>query len=103
MLEHDRVFTAVFAANDQMANGVIWALRDHGLRVPEDVSVVGVDDSLADYVPNSRLTTVRFDNHQRGRTAFEHAIPSDPANNPVVAIRIPGTLVERASVAPVGL
>lgn len=103
MLEHDRVFTAVFAANDQMANGVIWALRDHGLRVPEDVSVVGVDDSLADYVPNSRLTTVRFDNHRRGRTAFEHAIPLDPVNNPVVAIRIPGTLVERASVAPVGL
>ena len=64
---------------------------------------VGVDDSLADYVPNSRLTTVRFDNHRRGRTAFEHAIPLDPVNNPVVAIRIPGTLVERASVAPVGL
>jgi len=53
--------TAIYAANDQMANGAIAALRDSGLRVPEDVSVVGVDDSLDDFVAHNELTTVRFD------------------------------------------
>ena len=99
MLEHDHDFTAVFAANDQMANGVICALRDRGLRVPEDVSVVGVDDSLVDYVPNCRLTTVRFDMSERGRTAFEYAVPENPTSGRVVAVRIPGQLIERGSVA----
>lgn len=40
LAEHDRTMTAIYAANDQMANGAIAALRDSGLRVPEDVSVV---------------------------------------------------------------
>ena len=66
LAEHDRTMTAIYAANDQMANGAIAALRDSGLRVPEDVSVVGVDDSLDDFVAHNELTTVRFDLHQRG-------------------------------------
>ena len=43
LLSDGRKFTALFAAADVMAIGVIRALRDHGLRVPEDVSVVGFD------------------------------------------------------------
>lgn len=99
MLETDSGFTAVFAENDQMANGVVCALRDHGLRVPEDVSVVGVDDSLAEYVPNSRLTTVRFDTLKRGSAAFEHAVGTGRSAERVAAIRIPGELIDRGSVA----
>ena len=98
MLDRGDEFSAVYAANDQMANGVMCALRDRGLRVPEDVSVVGVDDSLADYVPRSELTTVRFDMSERGRIAFDYAVP-EQAGSATVAIRIPGTLVERSSVA----
>ncbi len=54
-------FTAVFAANDQMALGLIHAFHERGIRVPADVSVVGFDD-----VPDARhflppLTTVRQD------------------------------------------
>lgn len=98
MLDRGDEFSAVYAANDQMANGVMCALRDRGLRVPEDVSVVGVDDSLADYVPRSELTTVRFDMSERGRIAFDYAVPEQPGG-PTEAIRIPGTLIERNSVA----
>ncbi len=98
MLDRGDEFSAVYAANDQMANGVMCALRDRGLRVPEDVSVVGVDDSLADYVPRSELTTVRFDMSERGRIAFDYAVPEQPGG-PTEAIRIPGTLIERSSVA----
>ena len=43
LLSNQRPFTAIFAAADVMAIGAIRALRDNGLRVPEDVSVMGVD------------------------------------------------------------
>ena len=88
--------TAVFAANDQMALGVIAALEDAGLSVPEDVSVVGIDDALQGVVPHNRLTTVRFDLSKNGRLAFEAAVGK---RGPVEAIRLPSTLVERATVA----
>ena len=101
-LARDVAATAVYVANDQMALGVIAALRDAGLRVPEDVSVVGVDDSLETTVPHIDLTTVRFDLRERGRIVFDRAVPLDDdgaAARPVSAIRIPGRLVERATVA----
>ncbi|MDX2390497.1 LacI family transcriptional regulator [Streptomyces sp. DK15] len=49
----------VFAANDLMAQGACLVLREHGRRVPEDVSVVGFDDSSAATAGRPRLTTVR--------------------------------------------
>ena len=99
LAEHDRAMTAIYAANDQMANGAIAALRDSGLRVPEDVSVVGVDDSLDDFVAHNELTTVRFDLHQRGREVFEHAVPEAGTVGKTVAIRIPGQLIVRHTTA----
>ena len=95
----DKAMTAVYVANDQMAMGVIAALMDAGLRVPEDVSVVGIDDSLDAFLPHNRLTTVRFDLHERGRTVFKYAVPEGLAPGIPVAIRIPGTLIERGTVA----
>ncbi len=58
LLDAGRQFTAVFAMADVMAIGAIRALRDHGLRVPEDISVMGLDGlPLGDYlVP--KLATV---------------------------------------------
>lgn len=61
--------------------------------------MVGVDDSLDNFLPNNELTTVRFDLHKRGRTVFESAVkPLDPGEAPQ-AIRIPGMLVVRKTVA----
>lgn len=50
---------AVFAANDLMATGACHALREHGRRVPEDVAVIGFDDSSAASACRPPLTTVR--------------------------------------------
>lgn len=96
-LARDTSMTAVYVANDQMAFGLIAALRASGLRVPEDVSVVGIDNSLEAMVPHVELTTVGFDLRERGRMVFEHALPS--ASTDSVAIRIPGSLIKRGTVA----
>ena len=58
LLEKGRNFTALFAMSDVMAIGAIRCLRDAGLRVPEDVSVVGFDGLAIGEYMNPRLTTV---------------------------------------------
>lgn len=69
LLARGRPFTAVFAYNDIVAIGVIRALREANLRVPEDVSVVGFDDIRgASYVVPS-ITTVRQPLHKMGEIA----------------------------------
>ena len=98
-LARDCAMTAVYVANDTMALGVIAALRDAGRRVPEDVSVVGTDDSLVGTVPDVGLTTVRFDLIRRGHEAFEQALLASAPDYETRAVRIPGTLVERRSVS----
>jgi DNA-binding LacI/PurR family transcriptional regulator len=58
LVEHPDV-DGVFAANDLMAQGAVLVLRDHGRRVPDDVAVVGFDDSSAALACRPQLTTVR--------------------------------------------
>ena len=59
--------TAIFAASDEMAIGALRAARELGLRVPEDVSVIGIDDhEMASYFD---LTTVAQPVHEQGRVA----------------------------------
>src|ERR1035438_5942697 len=52
-------FTALVCYNDMSAIGAIRALKDHGVRVPEDVSVMGFDDVQFAAYQNPRLTTIR--------------------------------------------
>lgn len=59
--------TAILAANDQMALGAMLALKERGLRVPDDVSVVGIDDIPEAAYYDPPLTTVRIDFDSRGR------------------------------------
>ncbi len=67
-------FTAIFAANDLMAVGALAALREAGLRVPADVSLVGFDDipTVRDVVP--ALTTVRVPMREMGRRSMQVAL-----------------------------
>ncbi|WP_460528974.1 LacI family DNA-binding transcriptional regulator [Flindersiella endophytica] len=88
--------TAVFAANDEMAFGVIRALRERGRSVPGDVSVVSVDDiDLAAYC-SPPLTTVRQDFYRSGAAAVTWLVEGPGAVDSVV----PATLSVRASTAP---
>lgn len=98
-LARDKRMTAVYVANDSMALGVMEALRDAGLRVPEDVSVIGVDDSLSGIIPNNSLSTIRFDLEGLGRVAFESVLAGLDPDAGIDTVRLPCELVERGSVA----
>src|SRR5215475_9398002 len=67
-------FTAIFAFNDISAIGAIRALRDAGLRTPEDVSVIGFDDVHAAAFHNPALTTIRQPLYQMGKLAAEQLL-----------------------------
>jgi LacI family transcriptional regulator len=69
LLDLDRPPTAIFAFNDNIAIGAIQAARARGLRVPEDLSVVGFDDVEHATIVTPALTTVRQPLAEMGRTA----------------------------------
>ena len=91
--------TAVLAANDTVALGICAALRDQGIRIPEDVSVAGFDDLpfSADAAP--ALTTVRLPLHEAGARAGRLALGRQaPPPGGVATVR--AELMARASTAP---
>ena len=71
LLSSGEPFSALFAFNDISAMGAIRALRESGLQVPEDVSVVGFDDIQSAAYQNPSLTTVRQPLREMGRIAAE--------------------------------
>lgn len=91
--------SAVFAANDQMALGLLRALAEAGRAVPGDVSVVGFDDiaDAADYLPP--LTTVRQDFDTLGERAVD-ALIGKIDGDPGVRETVPTRLVVRESTGP---
>jgi DNA-binding LacI/PurR family transcriptional regulator len=99
-LARETDITAVFAGNDQMALGLMAALREVGRRVPEDVSVVGFDDLPEAPYFAPPLTTVRQDFGELGRRAMqlvERVLAGE--ESPAVEL-VPTVLVTRASTAP---
>ncbi|MFJ3958930.1 LacI family DNA-binding transcriptional regulator [Arthrobacter sp. NPDC090010] len=99
-LAADPGVTAVFVSSDEMAFGVIRALHEAGRRVPQDISVVSVDDiALAEYA-SPALTTVRQPFADRGRAAAQQVIALiDGAVTEPFVPALP-ELVVRASTAP---
>ncbi|OII64739.1 LacI family transcriptional regulator [Streptomyces sp. CC53] len=99
LLAREPSLTAVVAANDTVALGACAALRDAGLRIPQDVSVAGFDDLpfSVDAVPS--LTTVRLPLYEAGVRAGRLAVGADaPPMGGVATVR--GELALRASTAP---
>ena len=91
--------TCLFVVNDVMATGAMAALRDLGLKVPEDLSVAGFDDipTLRDLTP--ALTTVRLPLEAMGEQAAELALDVDYEGDFRV-VTVPGEVVARESTAP---
>ncbi|HEX7087095.1 MAG TPA: LacI family DNA-binding transcriptional regulator [Vicinamibacterales bacterium] len=103
LLETGIPFSAIFAFNDVSAFGAIGALRDAGLSVPQDVSVVGFDDILSAAAHNPPLTTVRQPLSRMGELAAEVVIRRiaagrDAPYSPEIAVE--PELVVRGSTGP---
>jgi LacI family transcriptional regulator len=96
--DHDRMPTALFCANDLSAFGVLGAAKDLGIRVPDDIWVVGFDDiSMASW-PLFDLTTARQDIDAMTTTALDLLVEriADPERAPT-AVRLPTEIVVRGS------
>jgi len=66
--------TAIFAANDCLALGLIYTLQENGIRVPEDVAVVGYDDREFSSFVRPQITTVTLPCYELGKTAAEQLL-----------------------------
>ncbi len=93
--------TAIFALNDLQALGVYLAARDLGLRIPDDVSVVGFDDIPTAQWANPPLTTVRQPLVEMAVTAARLVIRLAAGEHPTeTRVELATSLVTRASTAP---
>jgi LacI family transcriptional regulator len=98
MLERGETFDAVFAASAQMASGALAALREHGIRVPQDVAIITIDNDY--YAQNSTppLTTIDQPSMQQGSMIAEVLVRLLDGQEVEKLTIIPTTLVERESV-----
>jgi DNA-binding LacI/PurR family transcriptional regulator len=103
LLDHHRSFTAFLSFNDIAAIGCIRALHDVGLRVPQDVSVVGFDDIKEAAFQTPSLTTIRQPLHQMGALAVQALLEQlGPAKaNGRSEISVAPELIVRESTGPV--
>jgi LacI family repressor for deo operon, udp, cdd, tsx, nupC, and nupG len=101
LLSQGRSFSAVFCSNDEMAIGAMRALISHGLRVPQDVSVVGFDDIRYARYTSPPLTTIAQPKNALGREAMTMLIEllNDPGVPPRKRV-LSADLVVRGSTAP---
>lgn len=102
LLDSGTEFSAVFVGNDSMAFGALSALRNRGVRVPEEISIVGFDNIIesAHFVPS--LTTVNQDMAMMGRLAVEylHKLISSPDTQIYQQVLIPKLIVRDSTCPP---
>lgn len=99
LLEKGMPCSAICCANDPTAMGVLRALRDAGIRVPEDISVVGFDDDMAEHL-TPPLTTLRVNKEAMGAAAVRRLIARVNDPQAISTTSILGVeLIKRGSVA----
>lgn len=74
LADNDELPTAVFAHNDLMAFGALEALAAHGMSCPEDVAIVGYNDTPMTALTNPPITTIRLPGYELGRMAADVAV-----------------------------
>ena len=92
--------TAIFAGNDEMASGVYGAVHELGIRIPDDLSLIGFDDAPIATRMWPAMTSVRLPVREMGKAAAEKlfAQPKEATNAP--AAEFTPALIERQSTAP---
>ena len=89
-------FTAIFAANDQMAIGAAHGLQRHGLRVPDDVSLVGFDDLPTSLYALPPLTTIHQPAYELGQLAARAMMHLLAGEKPTLQVPAPRLIVRES-------
>lgn len=92
--------TAIFCQNDRTAIGCYEALKEAGLSIPHDISVVGYDDEEISRHLHPQLSTVILPHRAMGQWAVERLATARDGERPLHPMALPCTLVERSSVGP---
>ena len=98
--KNPRLPTAYFADNDLIALGALKALQERGIRVPEDVSIIGFDDMKFGAVSSPRLTTIHVFKHEMGEVAVRRVLDhvKYSGNQVKMKIQVGTKFIERESV-----
>ncbi len=91
--------TALFAMNDIIALGAMKAMKEHGINIPEDISIIGFDDIPFSALSNPNMTTIKVYTTEMGRLAVKRLIDKTSEEEEVpLKIEIDTKLIERDSV-----
>ncbi|MCK5734834.1 MAG: LacI family DNA-binding transcriptional regulator [Spirochaetaceae bacterium] len=99
---HPKLPDCLVSSNDIMAYGAIKALTEFGIKVPDDISIIGFDNLPLSSIMNPPLTTIKVSKREIGKTAIRlvHNRIHGKTNAPPVKVLIGGELIIRESVKP---
>ncbi|OBZ08565.1 MULTISPECIES: LacI family DNA-binding transcriptional regulator [Bacillales] len=97
LLEQSSLPTACFIGSDPMAVGALRALHEHGIKVPEDMAIVGFDDIEISAYLNPPLTTVRAHTEHMGKAAVQLLLERIEGREAAIHLTINTTLIVRES------
>ncbi len=102
MLDSGRKYSAIIANNDSVAVGIMIELARRGIRVPEDISVMGFDDSVFSQMSFPALTTIRVDAEMIGKQASELVLLEREGRAIGYSVYLEPSVIERQSVSAFG-
>ena len=102
MLQQETLPTALLCSCDSVAIDVIRHAKERGVRIPEDISIIGIDDLLVSRYLDPALTTMTFDKELLGAKTMEMLYRIIQAEEHENRVAITTTLVERSSVKQIG-
>ena len=100
LLRSQEPFTALFAFNDDMALGALKALTEAGIRVPEQVSIAGIDNTPMTRFSQPPLSTIDLPIQEMTKYAVETALKLAAGKNCPLTHQFKGTLIQRDSILP---
>lgn len=100
LLSERRDFTAIVAGNDMMALGILRALHEHHICVPEEMSLVGIDDIDQSENADPPLSTLRRDKQAISQRAVQRLMHLIHEEEPPTPLNLPTRLIVRASIGP---
>lgn len=101
VLRSDKRYTAIAANNDAVAMGALSAMLQGSVRVPDDISIIGMDDNIFSRITTPLLTTVRIPSEQMGALAAQYLLQTIDGTPMRCSIYMQPAIVERDTVSKI--